>query len=47
MYSAVELKELIIKPKINDITLEVLRQYYEFYLCSFIYHYSLICENEK
>lgn len=29
MYSAVELKELSIKPKINDITLEVLREFYE------------------
>ncbi len=32
MYNAVELKELTIKPKINDISLDVLREFYEIFL---------------
>lgn len=41
MYSAVELKELTIKPKINDISLEVLREFYEMFLYPFIYTYTI------
>ena len=41
MYSAVELKELDIKPKINDISLDVLREYYEIFLYPFIYTYTI------
>ena len=37
MYKAVELKELTMKPRINDITLEVLREYYEIFLSPFTY----------
>lgn len=40
MYSAIELRK--IKPKINDITLEVLREYYEIFLNPFIYQYKVI-----
>ena len=29
MYNSLELKELTIKPKINDISLDVLREFYE------------------
>ena len=39
MYKAVELKELTMKPRINDITLEVLREYYEIFLSPFTYVY--------
>lgn len=42
MYSAIELKELTIKPKINDITLDTLREYYEIFLHPFIYTYRII-----
>ena len=42
MYSAVELKEVKIKPKINDITLDVLREYYEYFLYPSIYTYTII-----
>ena len=45
MYSAVELKELTIKPKINDISLEVLREFYEIYLHPFIYTYTIAQED--
>ena len=46
MYNAIELKELTIKPKINDITLDVLREYYEIFLHPFIYTYT-ITKNDK
>ena len=39
MYSAIELKALSIKPRINDISLKVLSEYYEMFLYPFIYHY--------
>ncbi|MEE1243979.1 PBECR4 domain-containing protein [Frisingicoccus sp.] len=45
MYSAVELKELTIKPKINDISLEVLREFYEIFLHPFIYTYTIAQED--
>ena len=41
MYSAIELKQLTIKPKINDISLEVLREFYEMFLYPFIYTYTI------
>lgn len=41
MYSAVELSRLTRTPRINDITLEVLREYYEIYLYPFIYTYTI------
>lgn len=41
MYSAINLKDLTIKPKINDITLEVLREFYEIFLSPFIYTYKI------
>ncbi|MDD3205543.1 MAG: PBECR4 domain-containing protein [Lachnospiraceae bacterium] len=41
MYSPYELKELTEKPRINDVSLETLRQYYEYYLNPFIYHYNV------
>lgn len=47
MYSAVELKELSIKPKINDITLEVLREFYEMFLYPFVYTYTITQNNES
>lgn len=46
MYNAVELRSLTIKPKINDITLEVLREYYEMFLCPFIYTYIITGKGE-
>lgn len=45
MYSAAELRELKIKPKINDITLEILREYYEIFLNPFIYQYKITYAN--
>lgn len=36
MYTALDLKELEIKPKINDISLRVLAEYYEMFLYPFI-----------
>lgn len=41
MYSPYELKELTEKPRINDVSLESLRQYYEYYLNPFIYRYNV------
>lgn len=41
MYSAAELNNLTIKPKINDITLEVLREFYEMFLYPFIFTYTV------
>lgn len=41
MYSAAELKELTLKPRINDISLKVLSEYYEMFLNPFIYHYRV------
>ena len=42
MYNALELKELTIKPKINDISLDVPREFYEIFLLPFIYTYKII-----
>ena len=41
MYSPYELKELTEKPRINDVSLESLCQYYEYYLNPFIYRYNV------
>ena len=46
MYNAVDLKELTIKPKINDITLNVLREFYEIFLYPFIYTYTITRNDE-
>lgn len=46
MYNAVELKELTVKPKINDISLNVLREFYEMFLYPFIYTYR-VTRNEE
>lgn len=40
MYTAAELKNLSIKPRINDISLQVLADYYTMFLHPFIYRYS-------
>mgnify|MGYP000228928420 FL=1 len=42
MYKPEELKELQRKPKINDISLIVLKRYYAMYLVPFIYTYNII-----
>lgn len=41
MHSAVELRNLSIKPKINDISLKILSEYYEMFLYPFIYNYHI------
>lgn len=41
MYSAVELRTLGMKPRINDISLKILSEYYEIFLYPFIYHYHV------
>lgn len=41
MYTAIELKELSVKPRINDITLQTLADYYNIFLNPFIYIYSV------
>ena len=40
MYNAVELKELTVKPKINDISLAVLREFYEMFISIYCYIYD-------
>lgn len=39
MYKAEELKDLAVKPKINDISLAVLQEYYQMFLMPFVYTY--------
>lgn len=41
MYTFTELKELTMTPRINDISLELLRKVYSIYLNPFIYHYII------
>jgi len=41
MYTATELKNLTIKPRINDISLQILADYYSMFLQPFIYKYSV------
>lgn len=40
MYKAGDLQNLQMKPRINDITLKVLADYYAFFLNPFIYKYT-------
>lgn len=47
MYRAVELRRLREKPRISDISLKVLSEYYESYLNPFIYHYQIINQNQS
>ena len=47
MYSTTELRKLNIKPRINDISLKVLSEYYEMFLFPFIYHYHIKLTNEE
>lgn len=42
MYSCTELKELTLNLRINDITLELLREFYETFLHPFEYHIIII-----
>lgn len=39
MYKAEELNDLAVKPKINDISLAVLQEYYQMFLMPFVYTY--------
>lgn len=41
MHSAIELRNLSKKPKINDISLKILSEYYEMFLYPFIYNYHI------
>lgn len=41
MYTAIELKDLSVKPRINDITLQTLADYYAKFLNPFIFKYSI------
>ena len=47
MHSAVDLRNLAIKPKINDISLKVLSDYYQMFLYPFIYNYHIKTENDN
>ena len=47
MFSWDELKELTIKPKINDISLDCLSQYYQNYLYPFIYEYNISADSRE
>lgn len=46
MYKPEELKELTEKPKINDISLQVLQDYYHMFLRPFVYKYIVAIEDE-
>ena len=41
MYNAIELRTLKVKPRINDISLKVLSEYYKMFLHPFIYKYHV------
>ena len=47
MYKPEDLKHLNIKPKINDIDLDVLQEYYEIFLNPFIYEYRIQDEGKN
>lgn len=47
MYSCMELKSLTINPRINNISLDLLREYYEMFLYPFEYHYSIRDNKEQ
>lgn len=46
MYSALELRNLSIKPRINDISLKILSEYYKTFLYPFIFCYHIKTNNE-
>lgn len=46
MYKAEELKNISIKPKINDISLAVLQEYYQMYLMPFVYTYYVAVDDD-
>ncbi len=46
MYSCIDLNKLTTNPRINDISLDLLREYYETFLYPFEYHY-IIKDNER
>lgn len=41
MYTVTQLRELVKQPKINDISLKILQEYYLAYLNPFIYYYNI------
>lgn len=47
MFRAEELCGLLIKPKINDIDLNVLQDYYRKFLNPFVYQYNIIEKRSK
>lgn len=47
LYKAEELRGLDVKPRINDIDLKVLQEYYEMYLNPFIYQYDISDDNDS
>lgn len=47
MYTAAELRNLQVKPRINDISLQVLADYYAMFLNPFIFRYSIKSNNES
>lgn len=47
MYRPEELRGIELKPKINDITLLVLREYYHMYLMPFVYTYKVVDETNE
>ena len=47
MYNCIQLNELNTNPRISDISLELLREYYEIYLNPFEYHYNVIDETNQ
>ena len=46
MHNAIELRNLSIKPKINDISLKILSEYYEMYLYPYIFIYHIKTTDE-
>lgn len=46
LYKAEELKNISIKPKINDISLAVLQEYYQMYLMPFVYTYYVAVDDD-
>ena len=47
MYTALELRTLNIKPRINDISLKILSEYYQMFLAPFIYNYHIVSNIEE
>jgi hypothetical protein len=46
LYKAEDLKGLVVKPKINDISLDVLQEYYQMFLMPFVYTYYVAVGDE-